>query len=150
MDRQVTAMPQAGVQNIRRLRRHENDTNVCLGLIDRGISYMRAMHLIRYRDLFQAVRIKVYTDPTSMDAPTDESPTQPMDIPSVGLYNGSEGLEFGGEDSMMYPAGEGMETYLSQVNDFLEGGMVDMDDTLNAWYDAVVQELQNDPAQTFM
>ncbi|KAL6400967.1 hypothetical protein AUP68_16687 [Ilyonectria robusta] len=149
-DWQATAMPQAGVQNVRRLRRHENDTNVCLGLIDRGISHMRAMNLIRYRDLFQAVRIKVYADPTSMDAPTDESPSQPMDIPSVGLYNGSEGLEFGGEDSMIYPAGEGMETYLSQVNDFLEGGMVDMDDTLNAWYDAVVQELQNDPAQTFM
>ncbi|KAH7145604.1 fungal-specific transcription factor domain-containing protein [Dactylonectria estremocensis] len=150
-DWQAMAMPQtAGFQNTRRVRRHENDTILCLGLVDRGIAHMKATNLTRYRDLFQAVRTRVYADSTPVGQSTDESPSQPMDVPSVGLYNASENMDFGGEDGMIYSTGNDMETYLSQVNDFLEGGMLDMDDTLNAWYDAVVQELQNQSSQGFM
>lgn len=85
-----------------------------------------------------------------MNSSIDESPTHTVNVPSVELYNGSEGLDFGGEDSLMHPAGEGMETYLSQVNDFLEGGMMDMDETLNVWYESMVQELQDHQTQDFL
>ncbi|KPM44938.1 hypothetical protein AK830_g1587 [Neonectria ditissima] len=118
-DWQTTAMPQPDVQSLRRPHCHENDTTICLGLIDRGISHMKAVYLVRYRDLFQANCT-------------------------------SEGLDFGGEDTMMQPAGEGMETYLSQVNDFLEGGMMNMDETLNVWYESMVQELQDNQVQDFL
>ncbi|KAH6900005.1 fungal-specific transcription factor domain-containing protein [Thelonectria olida] len=149
-DWQNKAMPQSSrTQSVRASHRHENDTAFCLGLIDRGVSHMKAPNLIRYRDLFRAVRSKVYEDATPTDASAYESSIRNTEVPPTrgGAYDTTGVLDFQGDDDMMYPAGESMETYLDQVNDFLEGGMVDMDEALYAWYDVVVQEMQDNRPQ---
>ena len=86
---------------------------------------MKAQHLTKYRDLVQAVRNKVYSEtPTAVD---------------------SQNLIY---DDMMYSMGEGVEAYVNQVSEFLDRGGFNVDDALDAWYDALIGELQNETRQS--
>ncbi|KAM6517985.1 hypothetical protein FSOLCH5_006756 [Fusarium solani] len=58
-------------------------------------------------------------------------------------YATSEGLTFDVNDEMVYSMGDGMEAYMNQVNEFLDGGGFDVDEALNAWYDALMEEMQD-------
>lgn len=113
------ALPQSA-NSTQRTHRHLNDTATCLDLIDRGISHIKAQHLTKYRELFQAVRNKVYAKaPTAMD---------------------SQNLIY---DDIMYSMGDGVEAYVNQVSEFLDGGGFNVDEALDAWYDALMGEIQS-------
>ncbi|KAJ4184952.1 hypothetical protein NW755_008866 [Fusarium falciforme] len=57
-------------------------------------------------------------------------------------YATSEGLTFDVNDEMVYSMGDGVEAYMNQVNEFLDGGGFDVDEALNAWYEALMEEMQ--------
>ncbi|KAF5003948.1 hypothetical protein FDECE_9537 [Fusarium decemcellulare] len=140
-DWQIMALPQANADNAHRAHRHVTDTSTCLDLIDRGISHMKAPYLTRYRDLFQAVRNKVYASRVFPDASPNESATVNSALSSEA-YAPSQNLIFDPNDEMMYSMGDGVEAYMTQVNEFLDGGGFDVDEALNAWYDALMEEVQ--------
>ncbi|KAF5675768.1 purine utilization positive regulator [Fusarium heterosporum] len=121
-----------------RSHRHFNNTATCLDLIDRGVAQMRAPSLRKYKDLFLAVRNKVYakTSLSRMTIGTINSSITPGSI--------SEGLIFNPNDDVMFSMGDGVEAYVSQVNEFLDGGGFNVDEALDAWYDALMGEIQND------
>lgn len=113
------ALPQSA-NGTERTHRHLTDTATCVDLISRGISHMKAQHLTKYKDLFQAVRNKVYTKTTTA-------------IDSQNLIL----------DEMMYSMGDGVEAYANQVSEFLDGGGFNVDEALDAWYDALMGEIQS-------
>ena len=117
------------------------DTSACLDLIERGISHMKGSHITRYRDLFQAVRNKVY----SRTSVTETSPMESIHVDPTAPpepYATSEGLTFDVNDEMVYSMGDGVEAYMNQVNELLDGGGFDVDEALNAWYEALMEEMQ--------
>lgn len=134
------ALPQTGDDALRP-HRHFNDTAMCLGLIDRGITNMRAPYLTKYKDLFQAVRNKVYAKTIF----TSISPGAMNSTISPGTM--SQGLIFNATDDIMFSMGDGVEAYVNQVNEFLDGGGFNVDEALDAWYDALMGEIQNGDAQ---
>ncbi|KAI1068575.1 hypothetical protein LB507_004261 [Fusarium sp. FIESC RH6] len=122
-DWQAMALSQSA-NGTQRTHRHVADTATCLDLIDRGICHMKTQHLLKYKELFQAVRNKVYAKaPTAMDS---------QDL----IY-----------DDIMYSMGDGVEAYVNQVNEFLDGGGFNVDEALDAWYDALMGEIQNGDSQ---
>ncbi|KAJ4022898.1 hypothetical protein NW752_003353 [Fusarium irregulare] len=118
-DWQAMALPQSA-NGSQRAHRHLTDTATCLELIDQGISHMKAQHLTKYKELFQAVRNKVYLKTTTA---TD-----------------SQNLIY---DDIMYSMGDGVEAYVNQVSEFLDGGGFNVDEALDAWYDALMGEIQS-------
>ncbi|KAM0274317.1 hypothetical protein ACHAQH_007950 [Verticillium albo-atrum] len=124
--------------------RHWNDTAICLDLIDRGIPQLKFPGLNKYKDLFQAVRNKVYAEfmaPPRASFATHESFMGPESLDSMSVGS----LGFDGGSNLLFAEDNGMETYLNQVTGFFDGGIMDMDEALNAWYGAVMEEMQ--PAQ---
>ncbi|KAJ4137193.1 hypothetical protein NW768_002774 [Fusarium equiseti] len=118
-DWQAMALPQSA-DGAQRTHRHLTDTAACLDLIGRGISHMKAQHVTKYKDLFQAVRNKVYSKTTTA-------------IDSQNLIY----------DDIMYSMGDGVEAYVNQVSEFLDGGGFNVDEALDAWYDALMGEIQS-------
>ncbi|KAG4264829.1 hypothetical protein FPRO03_00113 [Fusarium proliferatum] len=139
-DWQVMALPQTG-DDAPRLHRNFKDTAICVDLIDRGITNMRAPYLSKYKDLFQAVRNKVYAKTIF----TSISPGAMNSTISPGTM--SQGLILNPSDDIMFSMGDGVEAYVNQVNEFLDGGGFNVDEALDAWYDALMGEIQNGDAQ---
>ncbi|KAJ4218450.1 hypothetical protein NW759_008344 [Fusarium solani] len=140
-DWQNMALPQTRTEDAQRGYRHMGDTSACLDLIERGISHMKGSHITRYRDLFQAVRNKVY----SRTSVTETSPMESIHVDPTAPpepYATSEGLTFDVNDEMVYSMGDGVEAYMNQVNELLDGGGFDVDEALNAWYEALMEEMQ--------
>ncbi|KAM0344946.1 hypothetical protein ACHAPU_007080 [Fusarium lateritium] len=50
-------------------------------------------------------------------------------------------------DDVTFSMGDGVEAYVSQVNEFLDGGGFNVDEALDAWYDALMGEIQNGDTQ---
>ncbi|KAI8677914.1 Fungal-trans domain-containing protein [Fusarium keratoplasticum] len=143
-DWQSMALPQTRTEDAQRGYRHMGDTSACLDLIERGISYMKGSHLTRYRDLFQAVRNKVYSRTSVTEtSPMESIHVDPTAPPPPEPYVTSEGLTFDVNDEMVYSMGDGVEAYMNQVNEFLDGGGFDVDEALNAWYEALMEEMQS-------
>lgn len=137
-------MSTASAQNVPITYRHEADTNTCLNLLSRGIAHMKEKNLLRYKDLFQAVRLKVYaksnfTDHTHQGPLAQPSGLTPS-IPPLPLYSSFESVPPDSTEEMVSLTGD---AYLSEVDGFLEGGLFDMDDALNAWYTTMLEEIQN-------
>jgi hypothetical protein len=84
---------------------------------------MKAHHLTKYKELFQAVRNKVYSKTTAA-----------INSPNL-IFNPNE--------EIMYSMGDGVEAYVNQVSEFLDGGGFNVDEALDAWYDALMGEIQN-------
>lgn len=124
-----------------RAQHHLSDTATCLDLIDRGISHMKATYLDKYKELFKAVRNKVYSKTTFTDISPLGNPTTlgSMLSPNVGAL--SQNLILNEDD--MYSMGDGVEAYLNQVSEFLDGGGFNVDEALDAWYDALMGEIEN-------
>ncbi|KAJ4125757.1 hypothetical protein NW765_001531 [Fusarium oxysporum] len=139
-DWQAMTLGQTG-DEAQRPHRHFNETATCLDLIDRGVTYMRAPYLAKYKDLFQAVRNKVYAKTifTSITPGAMDSTISPGTL--------SQGLIFNPNDDIMFSMGDGVEAYVNQVNEFLDGGGFNVDEALDAWYDALMGEIQNGDAQ---
>ncbi|KAF9773693.1 hypothetical protein IL306_008452 [Fusarium sp. DS 682] len=137
---QAMALPQAG-DEAPRPHRHFSDTATCLDLIDRGVTHMGAPYLGKYKDLFQAVRNKVYAKTIF----TSISPGAMNSSISPGTM--SQGLIFNPSDDPMFSMGDGVEAYVNQVNQFLDGGGLNVDEALDAWYDALMGEIQSGDTQ---
>lgn len=145
-DWQAMAMArEAGPTTSPRRHRHWNDTATCLDLLERGIPQLKLTGLNKYKDLLQAVRNKVYAEsmaPPRTAITPHESFMGPESLDSMSV--GSMGYDAG--SSLLFAEDKGMETYLNQVTGFFDGGIMDMDEALNAWYGAVMEEMQ--PMQT--
>lgn len=121
--------------NTEQVRRHIADSEICCQLLDRGVSCLKAENLRRYRDLLEALRSKVYSDKLTTSG-------------NVQMYDSISPVTGQTEDAsaslqMFGMNGEGIETYLSQVSDFMDVGLFDVDESLNAWYHALVEEVQH-------
>ena len=136
--RQVTAMPQNRSSSVQKTYRHFNDTAICLDLLERGISFMKAKNLTRYRDIFNAVRSRVYVEsilPTT--SLTNGMVSQISPVSSRDIYESTGDISLGD----MLQMSDGIEAYVSQVNEFLDVENFGMDEAMNAWYDALMEEM---------
>ncbi|KAL0941806.1 branched-chain amino acid [Colletotrichum truncatum] len=130
------------------LHTHGNDVAACIDIIDRGIAWMKEDSLLKYRDLLQAARIKVY-GPAAWDSlssqaiVTDHSSAAPINSSNgLGMFD-SDGLQ-----SQLFFQGDVLETYVSQVTGYFDTSHVNMDEGLAAWYGSFLDELQpNDNAE---
>lgn len=120
-----------------RAARHRADTEACLGFIRDGIRQLQVPALKRYQDLFQAVRDKVYAGPVLGAA-------VPMmgEMPESYSTMSSADVNYGGESNLFFAGDKSIETYMSHVSSFFDGGVMDMDDALSAWYEGVMEEIQ--------
>ncbi|KAF4969192.1 hypothetical protein FSARC_3568 [Fusarium sarcochroum] len=114
-----------------------------IDLINRGVSHMKASYLERYRDLFQAVRNKVYAKTIFTNISSSESTTMNSNLSPGDVDTMSHNLIFDPDDDMIYSMGDGVEAYVNQVNEFLDGGGFNVDEALDAWYDALMGEIQS-------
>ncbi|KAM0313926.1 hypothetical protein ACHAPQ_011939 [Fusarium lateritium] len=146
-DWQAMALPQTGSDNTRRTHRHLNDTKACLDLIDDGISHMKAPHLQRFRHIFQAVRNKVYFKATFSGISPDGTTGMGSILSPQSVDALSQNLIFNPNNDIMYSMGDGVEAYVNQVSEFLDGGGFNVDEALDAWYDALMGEVQNSDSQ---
>ncbi|KAI6764366.1 hypothetical protein HG530_008155 [Fusarium avenaceum] len=146
-DWQTLALPQTASDKTTRTHRHLSDTNICLNLIDSGISHMKARHLEKFRHIFQAVRDKVYAKTTfSGISPTGSTAMSSILSPqSVDAL--SQNLIFNPNNDIVYSMGDGVEAYVNQVSEFLDGGGFNVDEALDAWYDALMGEIQSGDSQ---
>lgn len=145
--RQALALPQTASDKATRTHRHLSDTRICLDLIDSGLSHMKARHLEKFRHIFQAVRNKVYSKTTfSGISPTGSTAMSSILSPqSVDAL--SQNLIFNPNNDIVYSMGDGVEAYVNQVSEFLDGGGFNVDEALDAWYDALMGEIQSGDSQ---
>lgn len=66
----------------------------------------------------------------------------PITPSADGSYGAMETQDFDTGMNLWSLPGDSIESYLDQVNDFLGGGVFDVDETLNGWYTALMQEVQ--------
>ncbi|KAI8241035.1 hypothetical protein K4K55_012934 [Colletotrichum sp. SAR 10_96] len=116
------------------LHAHGNDVAACIDLIERGIAGMKEDYLLKYRDLLQAARLKVY-------GPVAWEPTSPQtrftDLrPPAGTADTLGIFEPDDMQSQLFFEGEGLETYVNQVTGYFDSSQVNLDEGLTAWYDA--------------
>ncbi|OBR09310.1 Branched-chain amino acid [Colletotrichum higginsianum IMI 349063] len=125
------------------LHSHGSDVAACIELIERGIGRMKEEKLMKYRDLLQAARIKVY-GPTTWPLPSGQ--TQMTDASSAPHVSSSDTLGAIPSDNLQYPMsflGEGLETYMSQVTGYFDNTQLGLDEGLTAWFDAFMNEIQH-------
>lgn len=108
----------------------ERDTRICLDLIERGVAYLGESGFGRYRDVFRAVRLRVY-----LNAPSSIRDNPPS--------TGSSGMELGAGitriDDGLPMLGEEIDSYINQVSDLFDGGTFELDEALNDWYVTLMQ-----------
>ncbi|GKT57702.1 fungal transcription factor [Colletotrichum tofieldiae] len=124
------------------LHSHGNDVAACIDLIERGTSRMKEEGLLKYRDLLQAARIKVY-GPSTWEPPSVQ--THMTDTSSAPPANSSDTLGMLASDNLQYPIsfqGEGLETYMNQVTGYFDNTQLGLDEGLTAWFDTFMDELQ--------
>jgi hypothetical protein len=100
---------------------------------------MKASHLTNYKELFQAVRSKVYSKASF----TCASPNDPMTMGSVLSPDVDSMSQSHISNDIMYSMGSGMEAYINQVSEYLDGGGFNVDEALDTWYDALMGEIQS-------
>ncbi|KAF6843070.1 branched-chain amino acid [Colletotrichum musicola] len=127
------------------LHSHGNDVAACIDLIERGVCLMKEKALLKYRDLLQAARIKVY-GPAALESLSSQ--TQSTDQSLRGTRNTSSTLglfETDNLQSQLFFQGDGLETYVNQVTGYFDNSQMGLDEGLAAWYGSFLDELQ--PAQ---
>ncbi|GKT46525.1 putative transferase CAF17, mitochondrial [Colletotrichum spaethianum] len=118
------------------------DVAACIDLIERGTSHMKEEGLLKYRDLLQAARIKVY-GPTNWEPPSVQ--THMTDTPSTLPVSSSDTLGMFASDNLQYPMsfqGEGLETYVNEVTGYFDSTQLGLDEGLTAWFGTFMDELQ--------
>ncbi|KAI8294970.1 hypothetical protein K4K59_004877 [Colletotrichum sp. SAR11_240] len=116
------------------LHAHGNDVAACIDLIERGIAWMKEDYLLKYRDLLQAARLKVYGplawEPTSPQTRFTDLRPPAGTADSIGIFEPDD------MQSQLFFQGEGLETYVNQVTGYFDSSQVNLDEGLTAWYDA--------------
>ncbi|KAI8186851.1 hypothetical protein K4K52_007865 [Colletotrichum sp. SAR 10_76] len=118
------------------LHAHGNDVAACIDLIERGIAGMKEDYLLKYRDLLQAARLKVY-------GPLAWEPTSPQtrftDVrPPAGTADTLGIFEPDDMQSQLFFQGEGLETYVNQVTGYFDSSQVNLDEGLTACHTSVL------------
>ncbi|KAK1728585.1 fungal-specific transcription factor domain-containing protein [Colletotrichum acutatum] len=140
-DWHVKAMDQSPESPL--LYSHGSNVALCMDLIERGTARMKEEGLLKYRDLLQAARIKVYgprtwEPPVAQTQPTDASPVAPVNAPNtLGL------LDADNTQSNMFFQGDGLETYMNQVTGYFYNAQLGLDEGLTAWFDTFMDEFQS-------
>jgi hypothetical protein len=127
------------------LYRHGADVDMCIDLVDRGLSQMhrRETYIFKYRDLLQAARSKVYGANLATATSREVSTTYPTLDKDTGLSEPSERIDFETGMGMESSSGNGMESYFNQVSGYFDNALVGLDDNLTAWHDAFLDEIQS-------
>lgn len=106
--------------------------------MERGTSQMKASHLTRYLDIFTAARNKVYADTLFLHASPNEVASERLTASSSREIYDLYGDPNAGEMSFV---STGMESYMNQVNEFLDVENFGMDEAINLWYDTLMEEM---------
>ncbi|KAL3471973.1 fungal-specific transcription factor domain-containing protein [Aspergillus californicus] len=113
---------------------------ICLDLLNKAISHLQNPLLSRFRDLFSALQAKVDSVCT---LPTPQFPlvssSSATTIEPTDMMHGVDHTGF--DATMTFPGSDGFEAYLSQVSSIFDDGILDVDDTLSAWYGLVLDEI---------
>ncbi|KAH7316933.1 fungal-specific transcription factor domain-containing protein [Stachybotrys elegans] len=118
--------------------RHRENTAATLSLLRKGLNRWRMPSLNKYYELLELVSNKVYAA-TSTGSQVTHGPStliDPYDVLSTGSlsYEREAGLLFSG-------AGD-IDMYMNQVSSVFDEEMKSRDETLAAWYDAVMEEIR--------
>ncbi|KAI0473356.1 fungal-specific transcription factor domain-containing protein [Xylariaceae sp. FL0804] len=143
-DWHVTRMgPVVDGVGVREPYRHDNDTAVCLDLVERGATFLRDHSLSKYSNLLQAARAKVYDprNPQQTSAPSNALDSTGSHLTRPDNFSARENTE----EPLLFSEGSGLEIYMNQVSEFFDNGFV-MDDDVAAWYGLVMDETQPGPA----
>ncbi|OHE97982.1 hypothetical protein CORC01_06651 [Colletotrichum orchidophilum] len=122
---------------------HGSNVASCMDLIERGTARMKEEGLLKYRDLLQAARIKVY-GPTTWEPRSVQ--TQATDASSVAPVDPSSTLGLIGPDNLqshLFFQGDGLETYMNQVTGYFDNTQLGLDEGLTAWFGTFMDELQS-------
>ncbi|KAK1498487.1 hypothetical protein CTAM01_07216 [Colletotrichum tamarilloi] len=128
---------------------HGSNVALCMDLIERGTAWMKEEGLLKYRDLLQAARIKVY-GPTTWEPPITQ--TEPTDASPVAPVNASSALGLLGADntqSNIFFQGDELETYMNQVTGYFDNAQLGLDEGLTAWFDTFMDEFQSNRIGNF-
>lgn len=127
------------------LHSHGNDVAACIDLVERGICRMNERSVLKYRDLLQAARIKVY-GPVALETLGSQTHFTDQSLRDTTNTTNALGLfEADSLQSQLFLQGDGLETYMNQVTGYFDNGQLGLDEGLAAWYSSFLDELQ--PAQ---
>lgn len=110
--------------------------------MERGISEMKASHLTRHRDILMGARNRVYADAILSEASPNEIASYRSTV-SSHILDPAGGPGSGGVIYM----GDGLEAYLNQVNEFLDDENYGMDEAINAWYHALMEDFNGNDSR---
>jgi hypothetical protein len=115
-------------------------------LLDRGIASLQNPSLSKFRDLFAALRTKIYASATATSAVDNHRTIPPPQVTSAPFFSNPadvmEGVDSAATDAnMMFSGPDGLESYLSQVSTIFDDQMINIDDTLTAWYGSVLDDI---------
>lgn len=124
------------------------DAAICLELLRTGMANLQEHSLSKFLNMFSSLRDKVYScAPTSNDASQGAAFSQMTDLPIMpntpGL-NGSreDSYRVHNADMSILPIGpDSLESYLSQMSTIFDNEMLDIDDSLTAWYGTVLSDI---------
>lgn len=126
---------------------HHRDAAICLDLLDKGASVLQNPLLCKFRTLFSALQVKIYdhatpniSDPRALSQAVDSSLFVNTDSTSA-MGTADSSLDPGGFDGLMFTGTDGLEAYFRQVSNIVDDGIMDVDDTLTAWYGSVLDEI---------
>ncbi|KAJ6098368.1 hypothetical protein N7499_002742 [Penicillium canescens] len=124
------------------------DAAICLDLLSKGIANLHDHSLSRFQLMFSNLREKVYASKYGFDGVNQGiSFSQTTEMPT---FAGPPDIMGGGGDTEYVPNtdmdimalnSEGLEGYLSQMSTIFGNEMLDIDDTLTAWYGSVLNDI---------
>jgi hypothetical protein len=124
------------------------DAAICLDLLSKGIANLHDTSLSKFQIMFSNLREKVYASKYAFDGASQGiSFSQTTEMP---IFAGPPDIMGGGGDTEYVPntdmdimplSSEGLEGYLSQMSTIFDNEMLDIDDTLTAWYGSVLNDI---------
>lgn len=143
----MTVMAQGPETNT--IHRNGTDVSACLDLLQRAASHMQKKPLMKYCDLLQAARLKVYGPALSkwnkgVVAPGPAPVASSSCLGDVDSFGLADTFDLDGSQTHMFANDASMATYLDQITGYLDdGGLVNADEGLAAWYGSVMDEIQS-------
>lgn len=123
------------------------DAALCLDLLSKGIANINDRSLAKFQIMFSRLKDKVYGFRYAFDEgnhnPFSRPTEMPMSAAGPGIVRDQAGsADFPSTEMDIMPLGtEGREDYLSQMSTIFENDMLDIDDTLTAWYGSVLNDI---------
>lgn len=117
----------------------------CIDLVERALPYVQQgnNNLLRYRSLLQAARSKVYGTSLGSMLNPEAGRAEPQLGPDTAMSNLSDQHLAADAGAAHFDAGQGMESYFSQISGYFDSNLVGLDDHLTIWHDAFLEEIQS-------